>query len=156
MLWSVAAVIIYYLHSYFLLAQPLICYWLHYTLSHRKSIVALQYNRACVGCYVTVHGLIEVADKEVAKKFVKKLLDDNPFTTAEKIYGYYAKKMSKALDDDLEDYVTCEDYYPPVMEDYHHNGEYALEECCGKLGLKVVMFECDGSMSDFEPDHMRW
>ena len=50
----------------------------------------------------------------------------------------------------------CEEYYPPVMEDYSGNGEYALEECCKKLGLKIISFECDGSMSDFEPDHMRW
>ncbi len=109
-----------------------------------------------IDCWCTINAEIEVTDKEVAQKIVKELLDNNPFTTAEKIYGYYAKKMSKALDDELEDYVTGEDYYPPVMEDYHHNGEYALEECCGKLGLKVVMFDCDGSMSDFEPDHMRW
>lgn len=85
-----------------------------------------------------------------------KLLGDNPFTTAEKIYEYYAKKMIKALDDDLDDYVTCEDYYPPVMEDYYDNGKCTLEDCCGKLGLEVVAFEYDGNMSDFEPDRMRW
>lgn len=109
-----------------------------------------------IDCWCTINAEIEVADKEAARKNIKELLNDNPFTPSEKIYEYYVKKMTKALDDDLEDYVTCEDYYPPVMEDYHHNGEYALEECCGKLGLKVVSFDCNGSMSDFEPDHMRW
>lgn len=57
--------------------------------------------------------------------------------------------------EDLEYYVTCEDYYPPVMEDYYGNGECTLDECCGKLGLRVISFDCDGSMSDFEPDYMR-
>lgn len=109
-----------------------------------------------IDCWCTINAEIEVADKEAARKNVRELLKDNPFTPAEKICEYYAKKMTKALEDDLKNYVTCEDYYPPVMDDYHHNGEYALEECCGKLGLKVVSFDCNGSMSDFEPDHMRW
>mgnify|MGYP006906617628 CR=1 FL=1 len=92
----------------------------------------------------------------MAKKTITKLLEKNPFTTADKIYDCFSKRMSKALDEDFEEYVTCEDYYPPVMEDYYMNGEEALKECCGKLGLEVVSFDCDGSMSDFEPDYTRW
>lgn len=109
-----------------------------------------------IDCWCTINAEIEVADKGVAKKSVRELLRDNSFTTAEKIYEYYTQKILSALDDDLEEYVTCDEYYPPVMEDYHYNGKYALEECCNKLGLKVVTFDYDGSMSDFEPDCMRW
>lgn len=107
-------------------------------------------------CRCDITAEIEVLDKEQAKRAVSKVLEENPFTPAEKIYDIFSKQMSDALNEDLEDYVTCEDYYPPVMEDYYMNGEDTFEKYCNKLGLRVLSFDCDGSISDFEPDHMRW
>ena len=63
-------------------------------------------------------------------------------------------EMEEALAEDFHDYVTCDDYYPPVMEDY--DAEYALSKCCKELGLKLVHVSSSGDMSDFEPDDMRW
>lgn len=57
-------------------------------------------------------------------------------------------------DEDLEDYVTCDDYYPPVMEDYYC--EDVLEKFCREQGFKLISYTCDGDMSDFEPNDDRW
>lgn len=109
-----------------------------------------------VDCWCDITAQIEVSDKNIAKKTVEKLLKDNPFTTAEEIFDYFSRQLSDALDEDLEDYITSDSYYPPVMEDYGGNGKYVMEECCRKMGLKLLSFECDGDMSDFEPDRGRW
>jgi hypothetical protein len=62
--------------------------------------------------------------------------------------------LRKKAAEDFHDYVTGDDYYPPVMEDY--DAEYALSKCCKELGLKLVHVSSSGDMSDFEPDDMRW
>ena len=66
----------------------------------------------------------------------------------------FRKEWKRPWQKIFHDYVTCDDYYPPVMEDY--DAEYALSECCKELGLKIVHVSSSGDMSDFEPDDMRW
>lgn len=63
---------------------------------------------------------------------------------------FFFQKMSDVLDADVEAYITSDDYYPPVMEGYYSNGECVLNRCGSKLGLKVIVFDCDGNMSDYE------
>lgn len=106
-----------------------------------------------INCWCDIAAEIEVADKELAKEAVANLLEENPFTTADEIFDFFFQRMSDALETDLQDYITGDDYYPPVMEDYSINGKYALNECCKKLGLKVLTFDCDGRESDFEADY---
>lgn len=109
-----------------------------------------------IDCWCDITAEIEVSDKELAKQEVSNLLKENPFTPPWEIFDFFSKKMSDMLDVDLEDYITSDDYYPPVMEDYYINGEYALNESCTKSGLKVLAFDCDGDMSDYESDYMKW
>ena len=106
-----------------------------------------------IDCWCDITAEIEVSDKELAKQAISNLLKENPFTPAEEIFDFFSKKILDVLAVDLEDYITCDDYYPPVMEDYYVNGEDVLNECCRKLGLKVLDFDCDGSMSDYEPNY---
>lgn len=47
---------------------------------------------------------------------------------------YYKKILKKILDEELKDYVTCEEYYPLVLEDYGENFEYALEDSVKNMG----------------------
>lgn len=105
-------------------------------------------------CWCTVTADVQVADRSLAEKVVSKLLKKNPFTDEDTIFEQFQKKMEEALAVDFHDYVTCDDYYPPVMEDY--DAEYALSECCKELGLKILHVSSSGDMSDFEPDDMRW
>ncbi len=105
-------------------------------------------------CYCEIKAEIQVSDPDLAHKTVAGLLQNNPFTTAEDIFDFFDSKLSAQMDDDLEYYVTAEKYYPPVMEDFE--GEDYLKEHCEELGLEVLSCECDGNMSDFEPDDWRW
>ena len=57
--------------------------------------------------------------------------------------------MAAELDLDLEDYVTEDDYYPPVMEDYDDNLKAAAESFCELFGLKMLHCTCSGDMSDY-------
>ena len=105
-------------------------------------------------CWASVLADVKVEDKTLAEKVVSKLLKKNPFTDEDTIFQQFQNKMEEALEEDFHDYVTCDDYYPPVMEDY--DAEYALSKCCKELGLKIVHVSSSGDMSDFEPDDMRW
>lgn len=105
-------------------------------------------------CYITAD--VKVVDRDLAKNAVSDILKRNPFTDADTLFEHFQEQMEGTLEADLEEYVTCDDYYPPVMEDYDGNAKYALEEICKTLGFKIVHFSCSGDMSDFESDHMRW
>ena len=105
-------------------------------------------------CWGSVTADVKVADRALAEKVVSKLLKKNPFTDEDTIFEQFKKKMEEALAKDFHNYVTCDDYYPPVMEDY--DAEYTLNECCKELGLKIIYVNSSGDMSDFEPDDMRW
>ncbi|MBR2528256.1 MAG: hypothetical protein IKE58_07295 [Blautia sp.] len=107
-------------------------------------------------CDASVTADVKVVDRDLAFNNISSILQKNPFTDADTLFEYFQDQMEGALEADLEEYITCDDYYPPVMEDYHHNAKYALEEVCKELGFTIVHFSCSGDMSDFEPDHMRW
>ncbi|HBA49874.1 MAG TPA: hypothetical protein DCZ91_19190 [Lachnospiraceae bacterium] len=113
-------------------------------------------GNAHADCYCSVTAEIEAVDAMIIKEEISKQLKANPFMTSEKIFQYYYNCLSKVLDADFEEYVTCDDYYPPVMEDYHLNCEDALTKICDEKGFKVVSFTCDGGMSDFEPNRSGW
>lgn len=107
-------------------------------------------------CWGTVTANIKVADETIVRKNVEKLLKSNPYTSAEKIFEHISKTFDTSLDSDLEWYVTGDNYYPPVMEDYHENCEDVFKRCCEDAGMKIISFEYEGDMSDFIPNHERW
>lgn len=57
-----------------------------------------------------------MSDETKVKSETAGLLKKNPFVPAEKIFDYYKKILDGMMDEELEEYVTCDDYYPPVME----------------------------------------
>lgn len=101
-------------------------------------------------CYASVD--IEVDNSSVVRRELEKLLKKNPFTPAETIYSYFDKKLEKELSSDFDEYVSCDDYYPPVAEDYDSNFEDLILEFCKRCGFKLISYECDGETSDFIPD----
>lgn len=85
-------------------------------------------------------------DKELSKRLKK-----NPFMTREAIYDLFAKRLKDHLDYEFEDYCTCDDYYPPVVEDFGPNMEYELPKWCKENGFELVSFDGDGDDDGFEP-----
>lgn len=109
-----------------------------------------------IDCWCSGAAEIEVSDETKVKSETAGLLKKNPFVSEEKIFDHYKMILDGMMDEELEDYVTCDDYYPPVMEDYGENFEYALEQFCKKYGFDLVSCECNGDMSDFEPNDSRY
>ena len=65
-----------------------------------------------------LHLDLEVCDKEILVEKLKEVLIPNPFVKAETIYHYIEEILNAELSEDFENYVTADDYYPPVAEDY--------------------------------------
>ncbi len=85
-------------------------------------------------------------DKELAT-----LLAKNPFTPKEVIHDLFAKRLQEYLNYEFEEYCTEDDYYPPVVEDFGSNMEYALPEWSKENGFEFVSWEGDGDDSGYEP-----
>ena len=114
------------------------------------------YGGGHVDCWCSGMVKIEVSDEEKVQREIATLLKENPFVSEEKIYDYYDDILGQMLDEGLEYYVTCEEYYEPVMEDYDGSFQDAAEKFCEKYGFSLVGCECDGDASDYEPDHDRY
>lgn len=95
---------------------------------------------------------IKVCDTNATHTELKTLLQNNPFTSEEAICSYFDKRIQKELSADFDEYVTCEDYYPPVAEDYVSNFECLIREFCKRNGFKLLSFECEGITSDYIPN----
>ncbi len=77
------------------------------------------------------------------------ILPKEPGNSAESIRSFVEGQLAAELDLDLEDYVTEDDYYPPVMEEYGDCLKAAAESFCKLFGLRLVSSSCNGDMSDF-------
>lgn len=88
---------------------------------------------------------INVFDRDVVKKEMGEKLKKNPFLKAEEIRSYYEKEIDSIIMEDFEDYCTCDDYYPPVVEDFYSNIEYDMREYLPMHGLEMTddEYECD-------------
>lgn len=83
-------------------------------------------------------------DKKLAKK-----LSQNPFIHVTEIQKFYQKSLQDYLDSEFEEYCICDDYYPPVVEDF--DIEYYLKEWSLKHGFELIDYEGDGGDSGYEP-----
>lgn len=77
------------------------------------------------------------------------MLKKNPFMTKEKIHEYFEYSIRAYLDDEFEWYCTCDDYYPPVVEDFGIVN--LLSSWSREHGFKLM--SCDGYVYDdgYEP-----
>ena len=83
-------------------------------------------------------------DKEIAK-----ILQENVFLIREVIAEHYKKSLCRHLDYEFEDYITCDDYYEPVVEDFEI--EYHIKEWCKKNGFEMISCEGEGEDGGYEP-----
>lgn len=92
----------------------------------------------------------EAAGKD---KMLGKILKKNPFTLKEDIHRCFENELKKYLDDEFEEYCTCDDYYQPVVEDFEI--DYRVNEWSKKYGFEVVLCEGGGNDSGYEPKFRR-
>ena len=98
-------------------------------------------------CIVPVDG--KISDSGLEKK-----LRNNPFLSEEAIAEYFKKELSDYLNSEFEEYCTCDDYYPPVGEDFEV--DYYAEDWCKKHGFEMLSVDGEGSTGDYESKYRRW
>ena len=107
-----------------------------------------------VDCNYKATVVISGSDKTLVKETVAKELKANPFLKAEEIKTLLEDKLNEVVGDDFEDYVTAEEYYEPIPEDYDENFEDIIEEFCRKNGLCLKSFEGEGHSDGFDSDYI--
>ena len=107
-----------------------------------------------VDCYYNAEIILKPTEAVAADKELSQMLKKNPFVTKEAISEHFEKKICKYLDDEFEEYCTCDDYYQPVVEDFEL--EYRIKnEWCKKNGFDFVSCEGDGYDDGYEPNFRR-
>ncbi len=94
--------------------------------------------------YMTIH----VVDRKLVEKDLKDKLRENPFLKAEDIRSYYENKIDGIICGEFEDYCTCDDYYPPVVEDFPENISYEMDKFLPQHGLEMIDDEYEYDESD--------
>ena len=130
------------------LAESFTCKW--------EGSAVWDAGNGTVDCYFNAVVTLEPT-KEVCKdeKLIC-LLQENPFSTKEDIHEHFAKRLEQYLDDQFENYCTCEDYYQPVVEDFECDLSYDLQKWAEKNGFEYVDFEGEGGDLGYEPKFRRW
>lgn len=103
-----------------------------------------------VDCEARADIVIRAQDAGKVRAVLAKKLRRNPFMTAREIHVWFAEKLRDRLDEDFQEYVQAEEYYPPVAEDYE-TSEVA-ERFCKEYGFGLIFCEESGSTSNYEPN----
>ena len=110
-------------------------------------------NGGFIDCFYHADIVIKPTKELVINDELSQSLQKNPFTKTEDIGEFYEKELREYLDREFEDHCTCDDYYPPVAEDFEI--EYYVDKWCKENGFKMISCEGDGDDSGYEPDSVR-
>lgn len=111
-------------------------------------------SNGCVDYHYNAEIEIAPTDGIVIEGKLDRLLKKNPFMSKESIREYYLKKLKEYLDSEFEEYITEDDYYEPVAEDFEL--EYCVKDWCKKNGFELLSCKGDGGDDGFEPSFRRW
>ena len=129
------------------LAEEFVCAW--------KGYAVWDAGNGTVDCHYEAEITLEPTEAISEDKELVKLIKKNPFMRKEAIHDLFSKRLMKYLDDEFEDYCTCDDYYQPVVEDFSSNMEYDIPEWCKRNGFEFVSCEGDGYDGGYEPKFRR-
>ncbi len=109
-----------------------------------------QYRRSTRTDYSYTYKMtIKVVDRALVEKDLKDKLRENPFLKAEDIRSYYENEIDGIICGEFEDYCTCDDYYPPVVEDFPDNIYYEMDKFLPEHGLERIDDDYDYYEGDF-------
>ncbi|MCR4682639.1 MAG: hypothetical protein K5647_04810 [Clostridiales bacterium] len=106
-----------------------------------------------IDCSYEANIVLKPTDEVSENRELVLLLKKNPFARKEEIHNLFEKKLQMYLDNDFKEYCTCDDYYPPVAEDYEIG--YSVSEWSEKYGFEVISCDGDGGEGDYEPKFRR-
>lgn len=118
-----------------------VCIW--------KGFAVWDEGNGTVDCHYQAEIVLSPGITFQTDKKLDQLLKKNPFMTKEAIHEYFEKDLCQYLDDEFEEYCTCDDYYQPVVEDF--DIDYYVSEWCGKNGFELISCEGNGEDGGYEP-----
>lgn len=90
-----------------------------------------------------------VAERELLVKDLRDKLRKNPFLKEADIYKHCVGGLKEFIADEFEEYCTCDDYYPPAVEDFPCNCVEEIEDYLRNHGIELISDEFDYRESDF-------
>ena len=72
----------------------------------------------------------------------------------EQIGLYFEKQLKEVLDREFLEYVTEDDYYEPVVEDFE--AEYYAKEWGKKNGFELISFDGNGDTGEYDVRGRHW
>jgi len=120
-----------------------------------KGFAVWDAGSCTMDCHYEAEIILMPTEKLSKDKELAKLLEKNPFMTKDDICKLFEKRLGKYLDSEFEDYCTCDDYYPPVVEDFDDNLEYDVTAWCEKNGFEFLSSEGGGDDDGYEPKFYR-
>lgn len=120
-----------------------------------KGFAVWDAGNGTVDCHYEAE-VVLLPTKGIAKdQELTQQLKKNPFMTSDAIHDLFAKRLRKYLDNQFEDYCTCDDYYQPVVEDFGINIEYDLPAWCKENGFEFISLEGNGDDDGYEPKNRK-
>lgn len=102
-----------------------------------------------VDCHFEADMILKPMETIKIEEELSRELSKNPFMTQETITEYYTQRIRKYLDEEFEEYCTCEDYYQPVVEDF--DIDYYVNQWCKENSFEFVSCEGSGYDGGYEP-----
>ena len=104
-------------------------------------------------CHYQGKTVLKPKETAAKEKKLQDMLRRNSFLTKEEIAEHFEGSLRKYLDDAFEEECTCDEYYPPVVEDFEL--EYFVGKWCKEKGFELLF--CEGRSWDdgYEPHSWR-
>ncbi len=85
----------------------------------------------------TMKGYYQVVDANKVKNYLKKELEENPFFSNERIEHIFNEIIINIADQEFDEYIHCDDYYEPCIDDLA--GEFSDRLNCAleKYGIEI-------------------
>lgn len=126
------------------LAEELTCTW--------EGFSVWEEGNGSVDCYYEAEIVLAPTAKIIENRGLAQMLEKNPLTPKDEISKYFKKSLCRYLDDKFEEDCTCDDYYPPVVEDF--DAVSFVKEWENKNGFRLISCDGEGHDDGYEP-HLR-
>lgn len=113
-----------------------------------------EYGGGYLPCRYEAKMVLQVTEDGIKDDVFYAMIRKNPYMTEDQIAEYFQAELQKKLNDEFEEYVTGDDYYEPVVEDFE--AEEYTDDWAKEHGFELLSFEGDGETGDYEQRGHHW